>query len=479
MDYQTSKITKNTSYFTLALVIQKIISFVYFSYIAVKIGPSSLGNYTFALFFTTILAVFIDLGISNILVREVAKFKEKNQQYFSAALSIKIPLSILIYLASIILINLLENNILVRQLVYLASIVMVLDSFTLTFYAFLRGHHNLKYESIGTIIFQVLVAITGVVIVNLTNDLRILILAILVASTFNFIYSGLLIRSKLKLKYLFSSNKEVLRSLLIITIPFALAGIFTRVYGYLDTVLLKQLIDETALGYYSIPYKITFSLQFIPMAFIASLYPAFSLYFLKSKELLNKTFHKSIIYLTIIVAPITFGIIGSAKPIILKVYTNTYEPSILPLQILMISLFFLFINFPLGSLLNACNREVRNTVHIGIVMVINIILNIILIPKFSYLGAAYASTISTIVMFGLQFYVAGQIIKLDVKYLLISLSKILVASLIMYYVLIYLLNFINFIILIYFSLLFVLKLLTKNDIKYFYQSLVKKEYGEN
>ena len=186
MSYGQEKIARNTGYFTLALIIQKIISFGYFSYIAVQIGAGSLGHYTFALFFTTIFAVIIDIGIANVLVREISRFKEKSQQYLSAALAIKIPLAILTYLAVAIVINLLDNPELVRQLVYLAGVIMVLDSLTLAFYSFLRGHHNLRFESIGTIIFQVIVVVAGFSIVNLTTDLRYLLLAILAASFFNF-----------------------------------------------------------------------------------------------------------------------------------------------------------------------------------------------------------------------------------------------------------------------------------------------------
>ncbi len=479
MEYQANKIARNTSYFTLALVIQKIISFVYFSYIAVKIGASLLGSYTFALFFTTIFSVIVDLGVANVLVREVSKYRERSQQYLSAAMAIKIPLAILTYLIVVFLINTLDNPLLVRQLVYLTGIIMVLDSFTLTFYAFLRGHQNLKYESLGTIIFQLIVAFLGVIIVNLTKDLRILIFAILVASLFNFIYSGFLVRQKLKLKFFAAASKPVIKLILIITIPFALAAIFTRVYGYIDTVLLNQLINETAVGYYSIPYKITFSLQFIPMAFIASLYPAFASYFINAKELLQKTFEKSLVYLGMIAVPISLGVIALAEPLMLKVYTSEYTPSILPLQILIISLIFLFLNFPLGSLLNACNRQTRNTVHIGIVMVINIILNIILIPRLSYIGAAIASTFCTVIMFCLQLYVARQIITLS-KFLVKKFMAIIIAGLLMYFSLIYLRSFVNFIVLIpigaliYIGLLYLLKGYTKDDILLICRSFVKK-----
>lgn len=480
MQYQATRIAKNTSYFTLALVIQKIISFVYFSYIAVQIGVSSLGSYTFALFFTTIFSVIVDIGIANVLVREVSKYREKSQQYLSAAMAIKIPLAILTYLIVFLLINILDNPVLVRQLVYLAGIIMVLDSFTLTFYAFLRGHQNLKFESIGTIIFQIIVAVCGVTIVNLTKDLRILILAIMTASLFNFIYSSYLVRFKLRLKFFTKASKPVIKSILIITIPFALAAIFTRVYGYIDTVLLNQLVDETAVGYYSIPYKITFSLQFIPMAFIASLYPAFASYFINSKELLQKTFEKSLIYLGIIAVPVSLGVIALAKPLMLKVYTSEFTPSVLPLQILIVSLVFLFLNFPLGSLLNACNRQTRNTIHIGIVMVINIILNIILIPRFSYIGAAIASTVSTLIMFILQMYVARQITPFSGRFLMNKFAKIIISGLAMYFVIIYLLSFINFIVsipiggVIYFVILYLLKGFTRDDILLIKRSFIRK-----
>ena len=70
-------IAKNTSYFTLALIVQKIISFSYFTIIARNLLPDDLGKYYFAISFTTIFAIFIDLGLSNVLMREVPKIKEK------------------------------------------------------------------------------------------------------------------------------------------------------------------------------------------------------------------------------------------------------------------------------------------------------------------------------------------------------------------------------------------------------------------
>jgi len=489
MDNPSSKIAKNTSYFTIALVIQKLLSFVYFSYVAVQIGASNLGSYTFALSFTTIFAVLMDIGLANVLVREVSKKPEESQSYLNSVLSLKIPLAFLAYAVAIILIHIMPNTELVRQLVYLAGFIMVIDSFTLTFYSFIRAHHNLQLESIGTIIFQVIIMAFGFTAVHFTKDLRILILAIVAGSLFNLIYSGILMKTKLHLKFFAPVDKQLVKKIVIFTIPFALAAIFTRIYGYLDTVLLHQLVNAAAVGYYSIAYKITFALQFIPLAFIASLYPAFASAYAKAtadksysteaKNNLERLFEKSFVYLSLIAMPVTFGVLAIAEPLINKVYTTQFSASILPLQILIISLPFLFLNFPLGSLLNACDRQTRNTVHIGVVMIINAILNIILIPRFSFIGAAVASTISTVILYCLQFYVAKKIIPINNLYLTKKILGIALAGYVMYLSLHYLLQYLNFIYLIpigaiiYLLAVAIFKGITKEDLTDFKQSFKK------
>ena len=185
------------------------------------------------------------------------------------------------------------------------------------------------------------------------------------------------------------------------------------------------------MGFYSIPYKLVFSLQVLPMAFGASVYPAFSQYWLKSREMLKNIFQKSFFYLMVIVLPITFGTIALADQIIIKVYSNQYEPSIIALQILIISAFFSFLTFPIGALLNACDKQKINTRNIGIVMIVNIIINLILIPRFSFVGASIAALCSQTLLFALGLIYVSSITHYDKKFLGWSFVKILFASILM------------------------------------------------
>ena len=62
MSAKIANIAKNTSYFTVALIMQKVITFGYFILLARYLFPDSLGKYYLAISFTTIFAIFIDFG---------------------------------------------------------------------------------------------------------------------------------------------------------------------------------------------------------------------------------------------------------------------------------------------------------------------------------------------------------------------------------------------------------------------------------
>jgi O-antigen/teichoic acid export membrane protein len=198
----------------------------------------------------------------------------------------------------------------------------------------------------------------------------------------------------------------------------------------MDTVLLSLLSGDRAVGLYSIAYKVTFALQFIPTAFAASLLPGLSNYFVTDKNKLAEVFSRAVIYLTAIAVPVALGIITLAPEIIRAIYP-AYVESIWPLQILIFSLIFLFVTFPVGSLLPACNRQGRHTLNIGLAALANIGLNLWLIPRWGPAGAAVASLLSTLILLALGWWVARQLVSYNRSEFNFRLLKILAAGLVM------------------------------------------------
>ncbi|MFA7365108.1 MAG: oligosaccharide flippase family protein, partial [Patescibacteria group bacterium] len=109
-EMKINNIAKNTSYLTLAFIIQKVFSFIYFVILARNLGPETLGKYYFAVSLTTIFAIFIDLGLVNYLTRETAKNREGSKKLLANVLGLKVISSLLSVLAVFIFVNLLGEH---------------------------------------------------------------------------------------------------------------------------------------------------------------------------------------------------------------------------------------------------------------------------------------------------------------------------------------------------------------------------------
>lgn len=386
-------VARNTMYLTSAYVGQKILSFVYFTLLARFLGVEAIGKYTFALAFTTIFSVLTDLGLTPVLIREVARVKEKAQAIFSAVLGVKLILGCLAYGAVLLTAYFLGHPPLTLQLIAIAGAVMLFDAFNLTSFGVLRGLQNLRYEAIGMVIGQGITLIFGAGAILLHLPIHIFLATLAVGSLWNVIFSMHVLR-RAGIYSTIALNRAMLTAIARAAVPFALSGIFVRVYSYIDTVLLQHMRGDLEVGWYSVPYKITYAFQFIPMALSAALFPALSAAWKEDRARMGWIFGRALRYSILSVLPITFGIAALAPEIILTVYGKEFVNSIVPLQISIFGLVFMFLYFPVGALLNATDRQRANTIFMGITMAVNILFNLFLIPRFGAVGASIATLIT-------------------------------------------------------------------------------------
>lgn len=386
-------VVHNASYMTVASIAQKVIAFLYFTLIARFIGAEGTGQYFFALSFTTIFVVFVDLGLTNVFIREAAQSKERVGKYLSAILSMKVALGVLSYAVMVMVMHLLGYEGELRTLIYLSGITMLFDSFHLSLYGSLRALGDLKYEAWATIGSQLLTLILGSFFLFQGYPLIFLILAFTISSACNVCFAVWVLRSRYQIGIVPRADQKIIKPFLKIAAPFAVAAVLARLYSYADTMILKQVVGDIAVGWYSIAYKITFAFQFIPLALVAALYPSFSTYFKNEKEKLASTFEYGLLYLFLIAAPIAVGIGVLAQDIIITIYTAEYMNAVLPLQILISSIVFSFLSFPIGALLNACHRQTAQTCVVATALLVNVGLNLWLIPSHGVVGAAIAALV--------------------------------------------------------------------------------------
>ncbi|OGL88483.1 hypothetical protein A3H75_02280 [Candidatus Uhrbacteria bacterium RIFCSPLOWO2_02_FULL_51_9] len=384
---------------TLASVGQKILSFLYFTFIARMVGAEDTGKYFLALSFTTIFAVITDFGLSPSLNREVARKPEEASKHLGSVLAVKTLLIAGTYVVMMLVAYVLNYSAEMRLLIALSGITMIFDSLHLSLYAVLRGLHKLKYEALAIVMSQFTTLCIGTVALILGQPLVWLIIAFIVSSFLNVLYASYMLRHHGHVRITLGWNRPLIASLLVVAFPFALAGLFARVYSYSDTVFLSKLAGNAAVGWYSIPNKITFAFQFIPLALSAALYPRMSEAFVSDRAHLTYLFERAMKYLIIVAMPLAVFLSVLSQEIILTIYTAEYAPAIVPMQILLASLLFAFIDFPVGALLNGCNRQGTQTTAMGIAMVVNVATNILLIPSYGVIGAAIAALCGNVTLF--------------------------------------------------------------------------------
>ncbi|HJV32785.1 MAG TPA: flippase [Patescibacteria group bacterium] len=389
-----SGVAKNIFHLLTSSVLQKAIAFVYFALIARWAGVEDTGAYFFALSWTLMFTTITDMGLTPVLIREAAKDKTRTEKYLNQTLALKLPLTVVAVLAAVVGAWLFRVEPGTRLLVTLAAVVISLDAISLTFYGVLRAHHVLKYEGLGLVVGQTVTMVIGLASLKLGAPLAILVVALIAGSSWNALASIWIVRKRLGIRARLAWDWGFAKAILRMAVPFALAGAFVKVYTSADAVLLTHFKGEAAAGLYSVPYKLTFAFQFVPMAFTAAFYPAMSRAYAADKRELGDLFYKALWALMLIAAPIAAGIMALAPELVDFVYGQDYLPAVAALQVLIVSVLPIFLDFPIGSLLNASDRQMTQTKLMGMATVISVVLNLALIPAYGLTGVVIASVVS-------------------------------------------------------------------------------------
>ena len=480
MEHSAGKIIKNTVIFTGALVMQKIISFAYFLYLSSRLAPELLGSYVWALSFTTLFSIGVDLGLSPIITREAAKDDNNDEKYLRNMLGMKLPLIFITVLVCYTVLFLTKSDWQIRFLVLGASGIMVFDALSLLFYSFLRAKQKLNYESLGIIGFQLITFIGGVALLEITHNIIFIMLSLAFASLVNFIYSAAIVKFKYGYSLRPAYDKNIVKYFLRLAPAFALAGIFIRIYNVSDSVILGYVKGNSAVGLYSVPAKIVTAFQaLIPGAFQATIYPSMSNFYVTSKEKLRLLFEKSFNYLGLISIPLALGLYAVADPVIIKIWPK-YIEAIPTFKIMSLALPFVFLAFPTGLMLRACDRHNANTLNRGIITGVSIILNIILIPGFGILGAGITFLIVNFLLLILDLIFIRKIVDHHFKSIIWYFARVFLAGLGMLFVLnfalqkVFLYGAIGIAIAAFGLFVFLFGVVKKSEIYFLKENIIKK-----
>jgi O-antigen/teichoic acid export membrane protein len=129
------------------------------------------------------------------------------------------------------------------------------------------------------------------------------------------------------------------------------------------------------------------------------------------RKALGDLFSTALWALMLIAAPIAAGIAALAPELVDFVYGKDYLPSVLAVQLLILCVLPVFLDFPIGSLLNATDRQMTQTKLMGMATVVSVALNLALIPSFGLLGVVVASLVSHVALLVGGFIAVGKFLE--------------------------------------------------------------------
>ena len=455
-------------YNIISIIISYGLGFFTLIYSARYLGVDGFGTLSLALAFTGIFSVFMDLGLSTLTIRDVARDQFIAKDYIGNITLLKIVLAFITFFLIFLIVNILGYNQQTIQVIYLIAFYTIFSTFSQLFYAIFQSNQKMEYQSFGTILSS-FILLSGVLLAiyykfNITQFSAIYTIVGAVILT----YSFLIFSWKFYLpKIIF--NKEKWANLIKESWPFAITGISINLYLWIDTIILSVIQGPEAVGLYNASYKLILTLLFIPTVFNNAIFPIMSKYYVSSKESLNVTFEKLLKIMIIIAVPIGIGTVILADKIILFIYGEQFTGAIIALQILIWSTVLIFMRSPLERLMESSNRQLIVTKVFTMGVIFNVIFNLIVIPKYSYIGAGIITVLTDVLVLGLLIVATKDLGISILKKIIIDLFKIVLASLIMGITLNYIIKvniFLSIIIgtIIYISALLLFKIVDEDEI---------------
>lgn len=359
-------------------------------WVARYLGPENFGTLNYVIAFASFFGIISGFGLDAIVVRELVKEPDKESLILGNACLIKF-VSALVSLSVVILIVLLYPQ---TPLINL-SIVIITFGFIFQCFDVIDFYYQAKVLSKRTVIAKnisfLMVSLIKIFLILKGYDLIAFVyiasIEVILSSFFLGISFYLHKRSKIKWKLDFKYSVFLIKQ----GFPLVLSGFVIVMYMRIDQIMLGNILGQQAVGYYSAAIKITELWYFIPTIICSSILPSMINAKLIDDLKYENLFKKLYITLNLLSISIAIPITFLSYTFIELIYGSEYILSAGVLSISIWAAVFAFLSVGTGQYLIIENFTRIAFYRNLISSLMNIILNLLLIPLYGINGAAWAT----------------------------------------------------------------------------------------
>lgn len=364
-------------------IMSRALKFMLIPFAATKLGPELFGTFYYAMSVVGIFYLFSDLGISGLLLKEYP-FKKDDDTFLSSLLTLRIGLVVCAALASCILYILLSDPIL-RAILLVIQGYIFFNKATLLCQIFLQAAQKMGVIAIADLIASATTTGAGLYILYKSpHNLFLYSVCYFVSSLITFAWVAFKAKDYFPKKW--TPSIPVMKATLIELIPFWFTLTTALILQITDTFMIKWLHGADALGIYKAALKIPEIVMLPGLFFVHSLQPVLSEYVRKPnlKTLISKATSGIVLF----GLPILAGGVFVGRHIMDMVYSQEYVSGAGTLMLLnatiLLAPYLIMINH---NLLTHNLYKVSMKIS-SIAMIVNVGLNLLLIPKWWIFGAA-------------------------------------------------------------------------------------------
>jgi O-antigen/teichoic acid export membrane protein len=374
-------------------LVQPLFSFFLIRAISNDLGVKYQGIYTTVFGFLLLFEVVSSFGLRTLLIREVAQHKSDAKRYFIHSLYIAIPAASFCVLLMNIIVTSAGYNQAVVTGVLLVSLSLIATAFNDCAEGILIGFERIQFIGGIQLVCNVIKVVVSLLLIHFGFGINsVLLMYFLYKAGISAGYAAALKNRLRKDKVYF--NKIFLYQMLKDSRIFALIVIFVTLYWKADILMLSAIKGDEAVGVYDGAYRFFSIIVIIISNAMVSLFPVISEKFQLGPDTFEFISKKILKYFLIAVLPGVSALILLSRFLILTLFNSVMTNSVSVLYILAIGLIPYGVTEILAYILIASGNQVTDMKINGLGVICNIALNAVLIPKWSYLGAAAATLIS-------------------------------------------------------------------------------------
>jgi len=355
-------------------------------------GPQVLGTFQFALVLTALLPYFFGLPI--LLAREVARRPAEGRMWIEGGTLITLVAGTgfsLMFAVGAALVGASHET---TVAVSLASIGMAFDGVARVQFAAFWAWERMRLEAVVTVIQEAAFIVGVAIVIGSGGGVVGALLVFCGSRALGAVVSWLLVARHLGAFPIPRGDAAFLRRTVRQSTPFAVNDTLTLTYMRADAVLLGMFKGSVAVGLYQAGTNLVLNLNVVARSINRALYPRMSRAWPGNVEAFRRLRDASFRSIAIIAVPVTIASFLLAPETFDFLYGPEFEPAVVTYQLLVLCIPVRMLGHTLSLSLAATDRQKHRMIAVATAAAVNLILNLFLIPQWSYLGAAIATVIT-------------------------------------------------------------------------------------